>query len=121
LAVLPETGPARGLFEVESGLVPHKHFNQHRGMPKLLSIVTDCFALSGRCCVVVVPGIPREGDWRVNLGDLLTLKRPDGTTEETVVAGIEIASRPHPDFIPMLLRPGLTKEAVPVGTEIWID
>jgi hypothetical protein len=96
-------------------------FDQHRDMVRLLSIVTDCFALSGRSSVIVVPGIPREGDWRVKAGDLLKLKRPDGTTEETVVAGIEMASPPHPDFIPMLLGPGLTKETVPVGTEIWID
>lgn len=90
-------------------------------MSRLLSIVAGCFALSGRSSVVVVPGIPREGDWRVKTGDLLTLRRPDGTTEDTVVAGIEMASPPHPDFIPMLLGPGLTKDAVPVGTEIWID
>ncbi|MBU2166439.1 MAG: hypothetical protein KKF88_01230 [Alphaproteobacteria bacterium] len=90
-------------------------------MAKLLSIVADCFALSGRSSVIVVPGIPCKGEWRVKAGDLLTLKRPDGTTQQTVVAGIELASPPHPDFIPMLLGPGLTKEAVPIGTEIWID
>lgn len=71
--------------------------------------------------MVVVPGIPRDGDWQVKAGDLLTLKRPDGSIEETVVACIEMASPPHPDFIPMLLGPGLTKDAVPIGTEIWID
>lgn len=89
-------------------------------MAMLLSIVADRFALPGRA-IVVWPGIPHEGDWRVKIGDTLTLKRPDGTTEETVVTGIEMPSSSPQNFTPILLGPGLTNEAVPVGTEIWID
>jgi len=90
-------------------------------MARLLSTVEDIFQLSGRSSVVVAPGIPRIGDWRVKVGDPLTLRRPDGTIETTVVGGIEMLSPPNPISIPLMLGPGLTKEAVPVGTQIWIE
>jgi translation elongation factor EF-Tu-like GTPase len=90
-------------------------------MPKLLSVVEDVFQISGRGSVVVVPGIPREGDWHIKTGDPLTLKRPDGTAASTVVRGIEMASPPHPHFIPILLGLRLTKDDVPIGTELWVS
>lgn len=86
-----------------------------------LSIVEDVFQLSGRGSVVVVPGIPRESDCKLKVGDQLVLKLPDGSEQSTIVGGIEMASPPHPAFIPLLLGPGLTKETVPIGTEIWVD
>lgn len=90
-------------------------------MAKLLSVVEDVFQISDRGSVVVVPGIPREGDWHVKTGDPLTLKLPDGTESSTVLRGIEMASPPHPRFIPILLGLGLTKSDVPIGTEIWVE
>lgn len=90
-------------------------------MAKLLSVVEDVFQISSRGSVVVVPGIPRAGDWHVRAGDCLTLKLPNGNEASTSVNGIEMASPPHPLFIPILLGPGLTKDDVPIGTEIWIE
>jgi translation elongation factor EF-Tu-like GTPase len=90
-------------------------------MAKLLSVVEDVFQISGRGSVVVVPGIPRKGDWHVKIGDPLTLRLPNATEASTVVRGIEMASPPHPDFIPILLGLGLTKNDVPIGTEIWVQ
>ena len=87
----------------------------------MLSIVEDVFQISGRGSVVVVPGIPRAGDWRIKVGDSLRLRLPDGTDTQTVVGGIEMASPPNPVFIPLLLGKGLAKGDVPIGTEIWID
>jgi hypothetical protein len=90
-------------------------------MAKLLSVVDDVFQISGRGSVVVVPGIPRDGgDWRVKGGDTVTLRLPNGAETSTVIGGIEMASPPHPSFIPLLLGPGLTKTDVPIGTEIWM-
>jgi hypothetical protein len=88
---------------------------------KLLSVVEGAFQLSGQHSVVVVPGIPREGDWQLKPGDPLTLLLPDGSKVETVIGGFEMASPPNPTSIALMLGPGLTKEAVPIGTEIWVD
>ena len=90
-------------------------------MAKFLSVVEDVFEISGRGSIVVVPGIPREGDWHVKTGDPLTLKLPSGTEVSTVIRGIEMTSPPHPHFIQILLGLGLTKGDVPIGTEIWVD
>jgi hypothetical protein len=102
--------------------IAFEHDNgQFHGMAKMLSTVEDVFQISGRGSVVVVPGIPRAGDWRLKVGDPLRLRFPDGTETLTVVGGIEMASPPNPTFIPLLLGYGLGKSDVPVGTEIWID
>jgi hypothetical protein len=90
-------------------------------MAVLLSIVDDVFQIAGRGSVVVAPGIPRFGNLELKVGDPLRLRLPDGRRTQTTVGGIEMASPPHPDFIPLLLGNGLTKHDVPIGTEIWID
>ena len=90
-------------------------------MLRLMSKVEDTFQLSGRPSVVVVPGVPRQGTWRVKVGSPVVLKRPDGSEIATIVGGLEMASPPNPDSIALMLGPGLTKETVPIGTEIWVD
>lgn len=87
----------------------------------LLSTVADVFQLSGRPSIVVAPGIPRSGDWRLKVGDPLTLHLPDGSRKATVVGGTEMLSPPNREFIPLMLGPEISKEDVPVGTEIWVD
>ncbi|RJF87152.1 hypothetical protein D3874_09045 [Oleomonas cavernae] len=88
-----------------------------------LSTVDDVFELSGRSSVIVVPGIPRhsEHNWKIRGGDAVTLETPDGDILETIVGGIEFSSPPHPDFIPIMLGPGITKQMVPIGTKLWVD
>lgn len=90
-------------------------------MAQLLSTIEDVFQISDRQSVVVVPGVPRSGGWRIKAGDPLRLRLPDGTDTHTVVGGLEMSSPPHPTSIAILLGPGLSKAAVPIGTEIWID
>ena len=90
-------------------------------MARLLSTIEAVFQLSGRNSVVVVPGIPKEGDWRIRVGDPLRLRLPDGSDAQSIVGGIEMLSPPNPTCTPLLLGPGLTKSEVPIGTEIWID
>jgi len=87
-----------------------------------LSTVEDTFELSGRGSIVVVPGIPRQGErqWKIRVGEAVVLEAPDGTTRHTVIGGIEMASPPHPDFIALMLGPGVTKQMVPIGTKIWV-
>lgn len=88
-----------------------------------LSTVEDTFELSGRSSIIVAPGIPRHGPhtWKVKVGEPVVLEAPDGTTHHTVIGGIEMLSPPHPDFIPVMLGPGISKQMVPVGTKIWVN
>ncbi len=90
-------------------------------MKALVCIVAGVFQLSGRDSVVVAPGIPRAGGWSLKIGDLITLRRPDGSEVETLLGGIELLSPPNDNSIPFMLGPGLGKEAVPLGTEIWAE
>jgi hypothetical protein len=86
-----------------------------------LSIVEGVFELSGRTSVIVAPGIPRNFGYKVQPGDRITLERPDGSTLESFVAGIEMLSPPSPLAIPFQLGEGVTKDEVPIGTKLWID
>ena len=87
-------------------------------MVQFLSIVEDTFAIEGRG-LVIVPGIRlSDPSARVYVGDPLELRRADGTTQVTSVRGIEMGGRG--DFIPLLLADGITKDDVPIGTEVWL-
>jgi hypothetical protein len=90
-------------------------------MPTLVSKVEDVFQLCGRGCVVV-PGIPKAAPFRIKVGDPLLLKRPEGSELQTVLRGFEMVEVRGPtDYpgIPVLLGPELTKDQVPIGTEVW--
>lgn len=89
----------------------------------LLSTVSDTVRLSGRSSVIVLPGVPRQGlpDRTIEIGEPVVLETPDGTLRDTVIGGIEMVSPPHPEFIPVMLGPGITKRMVPIGTKIWVN
>ena len=89
-------------------------------MRKLLSRVDDVFQIADRGCVVV-PGIPRNSESRVKIGDRLWLLRPDGSEISTVVRGIEMGGPLDSPGIPILLGTELSKNEVPVGTKMSIE
>jgi hypothetical protein len=89
-------------------------------MARCLFIVEDSFFIPGRG-LVPVPGIQRRGEERFRVGDPLLLKRPDGSCLEWKIGGIEMisCSPPRPkDEVVILLR-GLTKDDVPIQTQVW--
>ena len=86
-------------------------------MARLLFTVTDTFPIRARG-VVLLPGIVPDGEERFRIGDPLLLKRPDGSTLETMIGGLEILTPRTTPFTPVLLK-GLGKNDVPVGTEVW--
>jgi len=89
-------------------------------MKVFLSKVDDVFQLTGRGCVVV-PGIPESWDKKViKVGDAIILKRPDMPEICTVVQGLEMGARTTPKITPLLLGDGVSKEMVPIGTELWV-
>ena len=87
-------------------------------MPTFLFTVEDVFEISGRG-VIPTPGVPISIQGIRN-GLTVELRRPDGTKLETVVADIVMVSPYDPERpIPIGLR-GITKQDVPIGTEIWM-
>jgi hypothetical protein len=71
--------------------------------------------------VIVAPGIPRNFGNRVRIGDPVTLERPDGSILETFVTGIDTPFPSSAIGNPLQLGSGVTKEAVPIGTKLWIE
>ena len=86
---------------------------------KLLT-VEDTFLIEGRG-VIVTPKIPTDS-YSGPRSRSVTLRTPDGG-ERTASATLDIpmVSPPPPAFYYLCLLTGLTKDDVPIGTEIWID
>jgi hypothetical protein len=88
-------------------------------MVTFISKVEDVFEISGRGCVVV-PGVPSTfSGVDLKLGDKIILKRPDGSEIETILRGFEMGSRHPSRCLPVLLGKELSKQMVPLGTELW--
>jgi hypothetical protein len=88
-------------------------------MARRLFVVEDTFLIKGRG-LVPVPGIVPEGEERFRLGDLIVIKRPDGSCLGATIGGIEIFSTPprtRDDFA--IVLKDLNKEDVPIGSEVW--
>lgn len=88
-------------------------------MQQKLFTVEDRFKITGRG--VVITGAQREDLPQIKLGVSVILITPDGTEISAEVAGVE-------DFRTVsghkgigILINNLTKEAVPVGTEIFLN
>lgn len=91
--------------------------------PVLLFTVEDAFQITDRGCVLVPGPSTEEGSQPIQIGDRLCLRKPDGHSFETVIAGLEmIRRRPRPKVItaPILLPRNVAKGDVPVGTEVWL-
>jgi hypothetical protein len=89
-------------------------------MRKLLSRVEDVFQIAERGCVVC-PGILRNSESRLKIGDKLWLERPDGSEVSTIVRGIEMGGPINSPGIPILLGAEITKHEVPVGTNMTVE
>ena len=89
------------------------------GKTKLLTV--DATFLIERRGVVVTPKIPVDCYSGARSRPVL-LRTPDGL-ERTVRASLDIprVSPPHPALYYLCLLADLTKDDVPIGTEIWID
>ena len=87
-------------------------------MARKLFVVQDTIFIKGRG-VAALPGIVPEGDERFRVGDLIILKRPDGTELNWQIGGLELMHTPRPRGDIVVLLQGLSKEDVPLGTDIW--
>jgi len=86
-------------------------------MARCLFKVEDTFLITGRG-LVPIPGIVPVGEERFRAGDPILLKRPDGSELATAIGGLEMLDPNPPPYVVIMLK-GLTKEDVPIGTEIW--
>jgi hypothetical protein len=68
--------------------------------------------------LVLVPGIIPEGEERFRVGDPIALRRPDGSFIEANIGGLEMLD-PNPRRDVVVMLKGMTKDDVPVGTEVW--
>jgi hypothetical protein len=88
-----------------------------------LFTVADRFQIEGRGCVLV-PGIPTEPDSPiVPKGARLRLRTPEGKETDTFIkelAMISYRKKPEKICIPILLPKDITKEDIPVGTEVLL-
>jgi hypothetical protein len=116
--------------------VPDKPFNPtsredaRRGLTAALGFsmialftVADRFQIRGRGCVLV-PGPSTEvGSPVIRVGDAIQLCTPDGRTIDTHIRGIEMINylrKPEKITAPILLPANLSKDDVPVGTEVLL-
>ena len=89
-------------------------------MPRLLLVVEDTFAISGRG-LVVVPDVDLGGTHQRHV--TVELRRPDGSRGRAeALAQVPYVSRPRPGpRHHVLMFASLTKADVPIGTELWIE
>jgi len=89
-----------------------------------LFTVADRFQIEGRGCVLV-PGLPTgPGSPNVPAGARIRLRTPDGRETDTFIKALEMISyrkMPEKICIPVLLPKDITKEDVPVGTEVLLQ
>jgi hypothetical protein len=87
----------------------------------LLSKVEDSFEIPERGCFIV-PGVPRYGENipKVHERDRIQLRTPDGRVIDTYVMPFSVFSGPKAkDCFPIRLPLEISKENVPIGTEVW--
>lgn len=80
--------------------------------PQLLHKVTEVFPITGRGVVVIVGEVVTHS---LMLDDPIELRRPDGTSLATRVAGIEV----NRQNLTGILLPDVLPAQVPLGTEVW--
>ena len=74
--------------------------------------VQDKFLITGRG-LILVPGL---GDKKATVGDPIKIVTPDQTVIETTIRGIGFN-----EFRDILVGKDLTKDDVPIGSEVWLN
>ena len=91
----------------------------HNLQMRLLFKVEDVFDITGRGCVLA-PFVPDGLAFTIRAEDRIQLRTPSGRLFDTHIASIELLKmRDGPCRMAIMLPRDLTKNDVPVGTEIW--
>ena len=84
------------------------------------STIEAVFSIDERGCVVV-PGIPRNADTHVEIGDHVYILSGRHGCIDTVIRGIEmISARPRIEGFPILLPKTIDKDDIPIGATLHI-
>ena len=87
-------------------------------MSRLLFKIVDAFWLERIGLVVAADA--KCADVSLRAGDLLELRRPDGSRLSTEVAAVPRVRPDYPERLFSFSLPrGVRKEDVPIGTEVW--
>ena len=89
-----------------------------RPLPQLICRVEDTFVIPRRGLVLCPDAEVPEGV-TIRRGDPVELRTPDSRTTQTRIRAIEILTPNPKRILPMILEAPLTKDDVPVGSEIW--
>ena len=87
-------------------------------MSRLLFTIEDTSSIEGRG-IVLLPGLEPVGDEVFRAGDSVRILRPDKTELDTVMHGIEFLTKRTESILVIVLPEDVTKEDVPVGSEVW--
>jgi hypothetical protein len=89
-------------------------------MARRLFTVEDVFEIRGRglLMTVLVPGIVPEGGERFRIGDPIILLKPDGSSMSVKIGFLE-QIHPNPRHELSIVLNEVSKENVPIGTEVW--
>jgi len=88
-----------------------------------LFVVEQSFQLAGRGCVLAPGPSIEPGATPVRVGDKIQLLLPSGARMETHIGGLEMIKRivrPAVLTAAVLLPPDISKDQVPVGTQVFL-
>ena len=67
---------------------------------------------------MLFPGIIPVQNEYFRIGDSIVLRKPDGTSSNAQIGGLEMLD-PNPSYEVVIMIKELTKEDIPIGTEVW--
>ncbi len=89
-------------------------------MCRRLFIVEETFTVKSRG-IALLPGVTKDDrDLHRKVGLLIELRRPDGSVLTTTIQAIEWFQTPSMPTAPLHLPTDVSKDDVPVGTEVWL-
>ncbi len=84
------------------------------------SPVEAVFSIEGRGCVIV-PGIPRDADSHVKIGDHVYILGGRHGCIDTIIRGIEmISAKPRIEGFPILVLKTIANDDIPIGASLHI-
>lgn len=88
--------------------------------PVQITAVEDVFEIGGRGTVAV--GVWQDESQRLRVGDCVEVRRPDGTTFQTLLTGVDLFTKCFgvSRSIGLLLGAIDKAAAVPKGSEVWL-
>jgi len=83
--------------------------------------VEEVFWITGRGLVIIPGPWPQDSKARIKVGNLIEIRRPDGSTVASQITGVELAKQAKgPCCLALVLNQQITQDDVPKSSEIWL-